>query len=168
MKMVSRLFLAFALVSVLCSASFAEEEKKFGNNVGDFLKSVTLVDPTDGKSYNIPDPKSGKDTLVFFMQTACSLCVEELYAILDVKDTVKEKADVRFVSVDLDPKRIEPYKKNYNNPFPIVHDKDAIFLLAVGFGSTPASLVVDKDGKIKSKLAGYNAFEIKKLMKSYK
>lgn len=165
--------LAAALLFVLAFSgpALAADEppaEKFGTAVGEKLKPFKLNEPVLNKAFEIKDLADGKDVALVFMQTACTLCVNEVGELVSVKDEVEGKLAVALISVDFDPKRIPPYKDAYKVPFPILHDGDAAVLESAGFRSTPAVLVVDGKGVIKSRLEGYDKLEIKKILKQYK
>lgn len=80
-----RRFLVIVLVGIfiagICGSTLAEEkvEKKYGPEIGMYLKDFSLINPLDGKKYSLKDlSKDGKDVALVFMQTACSLCLAEL------------------------------------------------------------------------------------------
>ena len=155
----------------LGTAAFAADppaEVKYGPNVGDKMKPFKLNDPTVNKDFTVSDlTAGGKDAALVFMQTACSLCVAEVTDLVAAADDFEGKLSVALVSLDFDPKRIQPYKEAYKIPFPILHDKDAATLEAVNFNATPAFVVVDSKGNIKKKVDGYNKAEVKGLIKAY-
>ncbi len=162
---------AAALVLAICLPAFAEEapaEKPYGSDVGKYLKEFKLNNPLDGKTYALPDmAKDGKDTALIFMQTACSLCIAEVREFQRAKDRLEGNLNVFLVSVDIDAGRIKPYVAGNNIDLPIVHDGDATLLEGLKFNSTPALVVVDKTGKIKVKKSGFDAGEVRAMIKEY-
>lgn len=159
-----------AMVLSLAAMAFCAEpaEKKFGPNVGDTMKAFKLNDPTTNKDISVSDlTAGGKDAVLVFMQTACSLCVAEITDLVAAAEDFEGKLSVALVSLDFDAKRIQPYKDAYKIPFPILHDKSAATLEAVDFNATPAFVVVDGKGVIKKKVDGYNKAEVKGLIKAY-
>ncbi len=163
----------FLVVLALCGAAFAEEAappaEKYGSAVGDKLKPFKLNEPVLNKTFELKDLADGKkDAALIFMQTACTLCVNEVTEFAGAKDEIEEKLGVALVSVDFDAKRIPPYKEAYKVPFPILHDGDASVLESAGFKSTPAIVLVDSKGIIKKRIEGYDKLELKNILKSYK
>lgn len=160
---------AFAAVAFAADPPPAAPAEKFGPGVGDKMKPFKLEDPTVGKSFELKDlTAGGKDVALIFMQTACTLCVSEINEFQSAKDDIEGKLGVALISLDFDAKRIAPYKAAYNLSFPILHDGDSAVLESVKFTSTPAIVIVDAKGVIKSKISGYNKAELKNLFKSYK
>jgi peroxiredoxin len=170
MKKILIAVVAVVIAVAAAATTFAASngEQKFGPNVGDKMMAFKLSDPTDGKEYALADLASGgNDVAIVFMQTACSLCVSEITELVGAADDLKGKLNVALVSLDIDSKRIKPYKDGYNIPFPILHDKEAAVLESVKFAATPAIVVVDGKGIIKKKVDGYNKAELKGIIKAY-
>ena len=173
MKKFVSVAVAVLAVLTLSGAAFAEEPaappaEKYGSAVGDKLKPFKLNEPVLNKSFELKDLADGKDAALIFMQTACTLCVNEVTEFAGAKDEVEGKLGVALVSVDFDAKRISPYKEAYKVPFPILHDGDAAVLESAGFKSTPAIIVVDSKGIIKKRIEGYDRLELKNILKAYK
>ena len=163
--------IAVLMALSLATAVFAADPpavEKFGPNVGDKMKPFKLSDPSLNKDFTLSElAVGGKDVVLVFMQSACSLCVAEVLDLVGAADDLQGKLNVALVSLDFDAGRIQPYKDAYKIPFPILHDKDAGTLEAVGFNATPAFVLVDGKGIIKNKVSGYNKAELKSLIKAY-
>jgi peroxiredoxin len=145
-----------------------QQGPKVGPNVGDKLASFKLTDPAANKEVSLENlVKTGNDTVLIFMQTACSLCVAEINEFVGAADELSGKVNVVLVSVDYDEKRIPNYAKAYSIPFPIAHDKEASVLESVKYGATPATVIVDGKGVIKEKYEGYDKAKVKGLIKAY-
>lgn len=161
--------LLLALTLAVTAFAAAEEQKEvFGGKVGDKLAPFSLMDPTTSKSYSFKDlAAGGKDVVLLFMQSACTLCVAEINEFVAASDDLKEKLNVALVSVDFDAARLPPYKEAYKIPFPLLHDKEGKVIDSAEFRSTPASVVLGADGVIKKRVEGYNRAEVKGLIKAY-
>ena len=160
--------LSLAAVAFAADPPPADAGPKVGPNVGDKLAPFKLMDPVAKKEVSSEElAKSGKDSVIIFMQTACSLCVAEINEFVANADELKGKVNVVLVSVDYDEKRIPPYVTSYAIPFPVLHDKEASVLESVKFGATPATVIIDGKGLIKSKLEGYDKGKVKTLIKEY-
>lgn len=162
---------AAVLVLAICLPAYAEEppaEKPYGSEVGKYLKEFSLKNPLDGKTYTLAEiAKDGKDSVLIFMQTACSLCLAEIREFERSKDRLEGNLNVFLVAVDIDPGRIKPYVEGNNIDFPLIHDGDATLLEGLKFNSTPSLVVVDKTGKIKIKKTGFDAGEVRAMIKEY-
>jgi peroxiredoxin len=165
MKRVLVILLAIALTAAVSATGFAAEEKeavKYGPNVGDNFKPFTLSDPVNHKSVALASMLGKKkNTILFFMNTTCSLCLAEEKMFLESWDKMKEKVNLLLLSVDFDPSRIEAYAKTQEIPFTILHDPEGEVLGNAGFTGTPALVVVDPEGKIKEKISGYDQNAVK-------
>jgi peroxiredoxin len=150
------------------AAPAADEGPKVGPNVGNKIPPFKLADPNSKKDVSSEElAKSGKDTVVLFMQTACSLCVSEITEFVSAADDLKGKVNVILISVDYDEKRIPGYMTAYSVPFPIGHDKEAGVLDSLKLGATPATVIFDGKGVIKAKFEGYDKAKVKGLVKEY-
>ena len=160
------------LVCTIAVSGWAEDAKpakKYGPNVGDYLKEFALKDAIDGRGYKLDSLlAAGRDTALIFMQTACSLCLAEIAEFRNSKEETDPKLSVFLVSVDLDSSRIKTYKEANNIPYVILHDKDASVLDSIEYAATPALVVLDSKGIIKEKKAGFNQPDVKTLLKKYK
>ena len=161
------LLMAFSLATAVFAADPPAEEK-YGSEVGDKMKPFKLNEPTLNKDFALADlAADGKDVVLVYMQSACSLCVAEIMDLVGAADDLQGKLHVALVSLDFDAKRIQPYKDSYKIPFPILHDKDAATLEAVKLNSTPSLLLLSSKGIIKNKVSGYNKAELKSIIKAY-
>ncbi|GAB4262952.1 MAG: hypothetical protein Kow0092_13530 [Deferrisomatales bacterium] len=92
---------------------------------------------------------------VVFMQTSCAACRKELLAIKDLQARYP-RFKVVVVSVDAgSPSRVERYKDHFGFPFPFVHDPEFTVPEQFGFSFTPATVLVDKTGRIARLKGGY-------------
>ena len=101
-----------------------------------------------------------KDTVLFFMNSTCSLCRSQEKLFAENWDKVKEKINLYLLSVDFDVARVKSYKETSNVPFPVLHDADASVLQSIGYSATPGLVVLDGKGVIKRKVSGYQQAEL--------
>lgn len=169
MKRALVIMLALALAVCITAVGFAAEEKeavKYGTNVGDNFKPFTLMDPVKNKSTSLASMLGkGKNTILFFMNTTCSLCLAEEKMFAESWDRMKDKVNLLMLSVDFDSSRIEGYAKAQGTPFTILHDPEGNVLGDAGFTGTPAMMVIDPEGKIKEKISGYDQNAVKGYIK---
>ena len=161
--------LALVVAATVAATGFAAEEKeavKYGPNVGDNFKPFTLQDPVQHKMVSLSSMLGkGKNIILFFMNTTCSLCLSEEKMFAESWDKIKEKVSMVLLSVDFDPSRIEAYAQAQGLPFSILHDPEGVVLGSAGFTGTPALVVVDSEGKIKEKISGYEQNAVKGYIK---
>jgi len=163
------ILLALAFSAAVFTAGFAAEEKevvKYGTNVGDNFKPFTLRDPVKNQSVSLSSMLgTGKNTILFFMNTTCSLCLAEEKMFAESWDRMKDKVNLLLVSVDFDASRLEGYVKAQEIPFTILHDPEGNVLGDAGFTGTPALVTIDPEGKIKEKISGYDQNAVKAYIK---
>ena len=143
-------------------AMAAEEGPKYGQEVGDTAKPVDLK-TFDGEGFNTG--KLTKKTMFVFVNSVCSMCAREMRD-LDKYSDKFAKADVYLVAVDMNLERVAQKYKKYAEKFGMLHDPEFVFGEAVGLYSTPATLVVEKDGKITYKKSGYRPEVLKEVAAS--
>jgi len=163
------ILLTLALAACFSAAVFAADDQeavKYGTNVGDNFKPFTLRDPVKNESVSLSSMLGKrKTTILFFMNTTCSLCLAEEKMFSDSWEKMKDKVTLLLVSVDFDGSRLEGYAKAQEIPFTILHDPEGVVLGDAGFTGTPAMVAIDPDGKIKDKISGYDQNAIKGYIK---
>jgi peroxiredoxin len=148
--------LAVFLAPVLPHAAEEEAPKKnYGQEVGMYMKPFALKSPIDKKMYN-SEELLGKPTLISFIQSACRICQFEVRELNSLYTGLKDRFNVVVVMLDVDDARIPGYKKRYSIEFPIVHDPEAAVAASVGISSSPATVILDKEGKILQRESGYH------------
>lgn len=163
------ILLTLALAACISATGFAADENeavKYGTNVGDNFKPFTLRDTVKNESVSLSSMLGKKKTtILFFMNTTCSLCLAEEKMFAESWEKMKEKVNVLLVSVDFDASRLEGYAKAQEIPFTILHDPEGKVLGDAGFTGTPALVAIDPDGKIKEKISGYDQNAVKGYIK---
>ncbi len=146
------LMFAMAMVLALPLLAGAEEAPQFGKEVGQALKPFDLKQ-VDGPNVTLAS-LAGKKTALVFMQSSCTQCRDEMKAINAMYDNIKDKVNVAAIGVDIEPARLTQYKSAYKIQFPILLDPDFTVPTSIGVRVTPATIILDKDGKIARKILG--------------
>lgn len=148
------LVFAMAMILALPLLAVAEEAPapQFGKDVGQALKPFDLKQ-VDGPNVTLAS-LAGKNTVLIFMQSSCTQCRDEMKTVNAMYDKIKDKVNVVAIGVDIEPARLTQYKSAYKIVFPILLDPDFTVPTSVGVRVTPATIVVDKDGKIAQKITG--------------
>jgi thiol-disulfide isomerase/thioredoxin len=142
----------FLLAPVMANAAL-----NVGDSIPADLETSTLGGAAPVKVVSL----LGKDnfTAVVFMNTACSACMQEMSGLMKLADETK-KLSIVAVAVDVKGKEAVERFIGANEKF-----KDLVFALdpkyavayKFGFSFTPASVIVDKQGKILAREIGWNA-----------
>lgn len=160
--------IAFLFVLVAALPLLAAEEgtpgKVYGKEVGQYMKPFSLPAPLDGGKDVKSESFLGKPTLISFIQSACRICQFEVRHLGREYDSVKDKVNVIVVFLDVDGSRIPKYKESFHLPFLVLHDADAEVAASVGISSSPATVLLDKEGKILKIHSGYDEDEIEDML----
>ena len=130
-------------------------------SVADAVKELDLVQPTrpkhaedfalplaDGTRFRLADQR-GKVVLVNFWATWCPPCREEMPAMERLWQRQKEHGFVLVaVSVDADPKVVNPYLAKHKLSFPVALDPKLDLGNAYGVRALPSSFILDRDGYV--------------------
>src|SRR5712664_3130531 len=130
-------------------------------SVADAVKELDLVQPTrpkhaedfalplaDGTRFRLADQR-GKVVLVNFWATWCPPCREEMPAMVRLWQRQKEHGFVLVaVSVDADPKVVNPYLAKHKLSFPVALDPKLDLGNAYGVRALPSSFILDRDGYV--------------------
>ncbi|MFJ5954426.1 TlpA family protein disulfide reductase [Paenarthrobacter sp. NPDC092416] len=115
----------------------------------------TLFNGTDVK----PEDLKGKVTVLNFWFAACAPCRVEAPQLEALHQEFKDQG-VQFFGVNLRDEKAtaEAFDKTFNLTYPSFNDKDGAVLLSVSGivppGAVPTTLVLDKDGKVASRVLG--------------
>lgn len=158
MKRLTSVLAGFALV--LAIAPFAQAAGKM-LSVGDTLPmdlDVTLLSGAAPVKLGTVLGKT-KYTAIVFMNTACSSCMQEMEGMLKLGAETKNLTLVP-VAVDVRGKEaVDRYLTTYEKYKDLSFVLDSKYALAYkfGFSATPASVIVDGNGKIVAREAGWSA-----------
>lgn len=153
---------AFAVAAVLAPACFAADVKAAPAEapkipgVGDMIPDFTLPS-LNGKDVTTKDIVGGKPiSVIVFMSTACSACQAEIAAVDQILGKYGDKVDMFLVSVDArGVDTVKPFSETFKYKATYLIDSKFTVPRKFGFSATPSVVVIDKDGKILLKKAGY-------------
>ena len=109
----------------------------------------------DGKTYKLSDLK-GKVVLIDFWATWCPPCREELPIIEKLHREFKDKNLVVLGISNEERETIEDFLKNNPLTFPILLDEKRKVAKSYRVVAIPRLLLIDKTGKIRKDILGYN------------
>jgi thiol-disulfide isomerase/thioredoxin len=148
------------LLAALACALQARAEEPAPLKVGDLVPDFTLRNGLAVGEVNFASDIKGKAAVsaIVFFNTGCSACLAELDEVCKAaKDLGDEKLRVYAIAVD---KRGEQSVKAYYEiyKYPATYLLDPTFTLPpkFGFTYTPASLLVDREGRIVFMRGGYD------------
>ena len=162
--------LALFLVGGIASMAVAEEAAappppKPALVAGDMVPAWSGVDISDGKAIS-SDALKGKEYALVFVNSSCAACRKELS---DLKSRdFTGKLEVVIVSMDATPDRAKIiFRDKLKLPYTIISDADQIIASGVDLLYSPASVIVDKDGKLEFRFGGYGAAVRDKVMAAF-
>jgi peroxiredoxin len=154
MKKFLKIALALGVVAGLSAgAALAQDAPKYGMNVGDVAKPV-MIKTVDGDEFDTG--KVDERTMFVFVNSVCGMCAKEMTDLAKDRESFSE-LKVYLVSVDMDLERAKSRYAKFMKVFDMLYDPELAFGEVVGLSSTPATLILDKGGKIVFKKSGYRA-----------
>lgn len=141
-----------------------QEGPKYGKNVGDVAKP-TKVKTFDDKEFDTGSVS--KRSMFVFVNSACGMCARE---VLDLEKNADKmgSVDIYLVAVDVQKDRAAEKYAQFEKKFKLLHDPEYQFGENVDFYQTPATLILDKGGKIVFKAAGYRPEGLKAIAEAAK
>lgn len=120
------------------------------------------VQDIDGNDINILEySKDGKPKIISLWATWCGPCRQELNALKKVYPKWKENYDVEIVAITVDRGRMVARAKSMFEgngwDYTFMHDNNQELMGKLGITGIPYSILIDKDGVIKSVQTGYYA-----------
>lgn len=153
MKKIALLFCCmFLLAPVMANAAL-----DVGGSIPADLETTTMTGDAPVKVLSLL-AKDGFTALVF-MNTSCSACMQEMNGLMKLGEETK-KLTVVAVAVDVKGKEAVERFLGANEKYkPLTFALDPKYALATkfNFSFTPASLILDKSGKILARQIGWNA-----------
>ena len=147
-----------SMVSIGGQGSDVESEVQL--KLGDTAPEFTLPNLATDKMESLKD-YHGKPIVLVFIQSACYSCLQEAKALKTLKDE-NPGLEVLAVGVDLLGKPMLVSWAAHNNiNFPVLLDPIFSVPEKYGFYFTPASVIIDKDGKIAFIHSGFRPQDIK-------
>ena len=135
----------------------AKEEK--GPSLAPEFSLKTLT----GEEFSLAKNK-GKTLLIDFWATWCAPCRESIPHLVHLHKTYRGQGfEVVGLSMDKgDPKTVEQFVRSLDIPYPIAIAPDDI-ARAYGVNGLPTTILIDKEGKIREKIVGFNTTIAKKI-----
>jgi len=155
--------LRFALILWVCLGltfllSHCAKEEKGPSLAPEFsLKTLT------GEEMSLANNK-GKTLLIDFWATWCGPCRESIPHLVHLHKTYQGQGlAVVGLSMDKgDPKTVDHFAKSLDIPYPIAIAPEEI-ARAYGVNGLPTIVLIDKEGKIREKIVGFNTTIAKKI-----
>ena len=106
----------------------------------------------------------GKTLLIDFWATWCGPCRESIPHLVHLYKTYRGQGlEVVGLSMDKgDPKTVDHFVKSLDIPYPIAIAPEEI-ARAYGINGLPTTVLIDKEGKIREKIVGFNTTIAKKI-----
>lgn len=146
-----------SMVSIGGEGTEVESEVKL--QIGDPAPDFTLPNLATDKMESLKD-YLGKPVIVFFIQSACYSCLQEAKALKTLKEE-NPGLEVIAVGVDLLGKPMLVSWAAHNNiNYPVLLDPIFSVPEKYGFYYTPASVIIDQQGKIALIHSGFRAQDI--------
>jgi len=153
--------LAFAAISLLFAAVLARAPHLWANDVrpeeGHLAPDFTLK-TLDGKTARLSELRGKKVVLINFWATWCPPCRLEMPTMQKIYTEYKGKGfEVLAVNIEPDAKEeISEFMKELRLTFPVLLDPDMKVTRKYRLIGLPVSLLIDRQGIIRSKDIGYH------------
>ena len=136
------------------------------------LPAVTLK-TMDGKTVNVDTlSNGGKPFIIDFFATWCKPCNRELDAVSEVYEDWQQETGVKIFAVSIDQgqniNKVKPLVDNHNWEYDVLLDPNGDLKRALGIQMIPYVLIVDGQGNIVYRHAGYTDGEETELIEKVK
>ena len=136
------------------------------------LPSVTIK-TMDGKAVNVDTlSNGGKPFIIDFFATWCKPCNRELDAVSEVYEDWQQETGVKIFAVSIDQgqniNKVKPLVDNHNWEYDVLLDPNGDLKRALGIQMIPYVLIVDGQGNIVYRHAGYTDGEETELIEKVK
>jgi thiol-disulfide isomerase/thioredoxin len=107
----------------------------------------------------------GKTTILFFQSSWCGPCQATIPASDELYKFYQAEAEVNIASVGVweqDDNRkeiLKNYKKEYEIEYPLLYDETDIIMRSLSLAGLPATVILDKEGKVRFKIKGFTNTE---------
>jgi len=165
---------ALALAGLLAAAAPAATPAPAGprTSVDEAMKTLELIRPArgklaedftlpllDGQSFRLAEQR-GRPVFVNFWATWCPPCLEEMPAMERLWRQHRERGLVMVaVSLDVDRRVVVPFVAKHGFTFPVAHDPKFTVANAYGVRALPATVLVDREGRLSALALGPRAWD---------
>ena len=106
----------------------------------------------------------GKVVLVDFWASWCSPCLKSLPLYEGLRQEFpRPDFEILAVNVDEDQADAQAFLKSHKVSYPVVHDGTGVVALAYGLKAMPSSYLIDRDGRVHARHAGFKEQDMAKL-----
>ena len=155
MKQLTALLLLLCLS--LCLITGCAQKETIGHTSG-----LAVFDDSGLTGEKIDPTKTGKMTILNFWGTWCPYCLYEMPHLNDIAEKYKDKLSVVAVHTDIAGTDAIEYVKTYIPDSSIIFANDhqnAFYSTMGGNGSYPYTVILDGEGKVKTRFYGYQDYE---------
>ncbi len=138
-------------------------QRSFHHFGDDPASTFTLQPVSEGAVPTAATP--GKILLIDFFATWCPPCVAELPEIIAVRADLKGRDDIEIVVVGTSaggdtPERLRSFAQRRHLTLPLAFDPAKKARSALGMTGFPALVVIDRRGRVRLRIEGYNSSEV--------
>jgi peroxiredoxin len=147
-----------------CSRYIPDQLQRSFHHFGDDPASAFTLQPvSDGTVPTAATP--GKILVIDFFATWCPPCLAELPEIVAVRADLKDRDDIEIVVAGTNaggdtPERLRSFAQRRHLTLPLAFDAEKKARSALGMTGFPALVVIDRKGRARLRIEGYNRSEV--------
>lgn len=147
-----------------CFRYIPDQLKRSFHHFGDDPASTFTLQPVSGGA--VPTaPTPGKILVIDFFATWCTPCIAELPEIVALRADLKDRDDIEIVVVGTNaggdtPERLRSFAQQKRITLPLAFDAAKKARSALGMTGFPALVVIDRKGRVRVRVNGYNSSEV--------